>query len=335
MNTQEPYWSDRDTLTEMYDTVAASGVKWVRVTLFWDLMEPARGGYDFAQADMIFDVIKQEGLSCVCVIRSAPSWACGGADTGEHNYMPTDADAYGDICYQIAKRYMDSGVDIVYEIGNEENTQFFNMPAVDPAGYTKNMLIPGAAGIRRAASELGVAAPTVLVGGFAPVEPRYVPNSVTPLDFMTAIYANGGAGSFDGVAYHPYTYCAAPTADHWTFTELQSLYELMSQNGGGAQKIWATEAGWATGPDGTADADNGQVSEADQAAFTGQLFDLWFSLPYAGPLLWYELADNASNDTDRENTFGLLRSDGTAKPAFAVFTARAAAELVTQEGAQQ
>jgi hypothetical protein len=327
-NTQDPYFQTPASLNRLYDQVAVTGTKWVRATLFWDLMEPTKGKIDWKQADMIFNTIKAKGLNYNMVIRSAPSWAAGGADTSVHNYAPVDNNSYGVICYEIAKRYLNRGVNITFELGNEENMQFFNMPYVDPAAYTKNMLIPGATGIRLAAKRLDIKAPVILVGGFAPVEPAYVPNSVRPLDFMKAIYENGGQGYFDSIAYHPYTYVSAPTIGHWTFTELQYIIDLMNSKGDTDRKIWATEAGWATGTG------SGEVSESDQAAFTGQLFDLWFSLPYAGPLIWYELIDNVSYDNDnRENTFGLLRSgDTSAKPAYQTLLSKIAPVKVSVTG---
>lgn len=150
-------------------------------------MEPVQGQINWTQADLIFNAIKAHGLRYDLVIWSAPSWADGGVPTPDHNYAPTDSTSYGQICQEIAARYLNRGVQIAFELGNEENAQFFNMPSVDPALYTKNMLIPGATGIRQAASDLGVASPTILVGGFAPIEPAYVPGSVAPLDFMQAI----------------------------------------------------------------------------------------------------------------------------------------------------
>jgi uncharacterized protein YjdB len=103
----------------------------------------------------------------------------------------------------------------------------------------------------------------------------------------------------------------------------------MNSKGDTDRKIWATEAGWATGTG------SGEVSEADQAAFTSQLFDLWFSLPYAGPLIWYELIDNSSYDNNnRENTFGLLHSSQpwTEKPAYQSFVSKIVKEEVPVTG---
>ncbi len=317
-NTQDPYFLNSDSLNMLYDQVNQTGAKWVRATLFWDLMQPKKNGpINWSQADMIFNSIKSHHLHYDMVLRSAPSWAAGGANTSLHNVAPTDAAAFESFAYQVAKRYLNRGVSISFELGNEENMQFFSMPNPSPYVYTKDMLIPGSIGIRKAAKELGVASPTILVGGFAPVSPQYVPHSVTPVYFMNGIYKYGGKGYFTNVAYHTYTYVSAPDPTNWTFTELTALVNILRAHGLGHSKIWATEVGWATG------SGNGEISLSDQAQFTGEEFKYWFSLPYAGPMIWYELVDNQSYDnSNRENTFGLMYNSTypyPPKPAYKVF----------------
>jgi hypothetical protein len=66
----------------------------------------------------------------------------------------------------------------------------------------------------------------------------------------------------------------------WTLMCRAASLLSISCKGDTNRKVWATEIGWATGTGG------GEVSEADQAAFTAQAFDLWFSLPYACPMMW-------------------------------------------------
>jgi hypothetical protein len=43
---------------------------------------------------------------------------------------------------------------------------------------------------------------------------------------------------------------------------------------------------------------------------------LWDQWSWTGPFFYYELKDKGSNTSDREQTFGLFRSNGTAKPGF-------------------
>jgi hypothetical protein len=155
------------------------------------------------------------------------------------------------------------------------------------------------------------------VGGFSPVEPKYVPDSMTPLDFMRGLYESGGHSHFDSIAFHPYTYVAPPRDDHWTYRELQKVVEL-TESHEDRGKVWATEVGYSTGTG------EGQISEDIAARFTAETFEQWFRLPYAGPMLWYELVDGRSFvRDDREQTFGLLHSgDWSEKPGYRFFLSK-------------
>jgi len=88
--------------------------------------------------------------------------------------------------------------------------------------------------------------------------------------------------------------------------------------GDGAKQIWATEYGAPTGGAGWS------VSERMQAAQIAQAISLWKSYPWAGVLLIHTLRDPADiGPASHEHWYGLLREDGTAKPAAAAFRAGA------------
>ena len=65
------------------------------------------------------------------------------------------------------------------------------------------------------------------------------------------------------------------------------------------------------------------MPEQTQATMVGQLYDLWTSIPNSGPLFYYTLRDFGGDD--REDHFGLLRTDGSAKPSYAALRAWATA----------
>jgi hypothetical protein len=76
-----------------------------------------------------------------------------------------------------------------------------------------------------------------------------------------------------------------------------------------------TELGWSTCPDGT-----GCVSEAVQARYLREAFGIVRNHRLGVQAMFiYRLRDLAPADTsDREDWFGLLRHDGTPKPAWRV-----------------
>jgi hypothetical protein len=87
------------------------------------------------------------------------------------------------------------------------------------------------------------------------------------------------------------------------------LHEVMAANSDGALDIWATEFGYPTGGPRA-------VSEQRQAAYVKPALDIWYGRSFAGPLLWYSGRDTGTSTGDREEHFGLLRYDGSAKKAY-------------------
>ena len=84
---------------------------------------------------------------------------------------------------------------------------------------------------------------------------------------------------------------------------------------GGARRvrIWITEVGWSSAPRA-----RNSVTEATQARYVRQVFSL-LRTRYRGMvsgLVWYEYQGSRERPSDREDHFGLVRPDGTPKPAW-------------------
>src|SRR5690348_16301399 len=94
-------------------------------------------------------------------------------------------------------------------------------------------------------------------------------------------------------------------------SDVSTSNSLMAAHGDATTQIWATEYGAPTGGPSS-------ITEQAQADLVSQALPLWYSRPYAGPLFWYSGRDTGTSTTDREQHFGLLRYDGTAKPAYPV-----------------
>jgi hypothetical protein len=161
----------------------------------------------------------------------------------------------------------------------------------------------------------------VLTGGTAPAGGTldYASSDgrwLSPWRFLDALYANGGGGSFDAVGHHPYAgqpYLPSVLAQWNAYQQSANLHDLMVANGDGAKQVWGTEAGSWTGGDRA-------VSEAEQIAYVTEYLTLWSRWSWTGPLIYYELRDQGTDRSDREQNFGLLRYDWSAKPAFETFS---------------
>jgi polysaccharide biosynthesis protein PslG len=89
----------------------------------------------------------------------------------------------------------------------------------------------------------------------------------------------------------------------------------MAAHSDGALDIWATEFGYPTGGPRA-------VNEHRQAAYVKPALNIWYGRSFAGPLLWYSGRDTGTSTGDREQHFGLLRYDGSAKRAYAAVAAK-------------
>jgi len=205
-------------------------------------------------------------------------------------------------------RYSSQGISD-WEIWNEPNNAGFWGPQADCDSYTALLKVTYTA-IKQADPNA-----IVLTGGLAPESTDG--SNVSPIDFLTCIYKDGGKDYFDGVADHPYTFPNLPSsnsANAWaqmSFTS-PSLRSVMTTNSDANKKIWMTEFGVPTnGPDA-----QWYVSEAQQSDMITDTLNLYKTYDWAGPLFFYTLKDPGTATSTNENFFGLIRYDGSLKPAF-------------------
>jgi hypothetical protein len=100
----------------------------------------------------------------------------------------------------------------------------------------------------------------------------------------------------------------------------------MVANGDSGKLIWASEYGEPTSVAG----------EANQAAYTQDMLTTWRTIGYTGPAFVYTLQDTAAAGTDSatpEDSLGLIRADGTWKPAAYVVRSLATLPAATSDTA--
>jgi len=127
---------------------------------------------------------------------------------------------------------------------------------------------------------------------------QIVLGGVNPFDttFLRGVAENGGWGSFDVIAIHPYVDPYGPE-DGNLIAAADGVRAVAERYG--QRPIWATELGWASGP-GDRDA-AGRTDEQAQASYlVRSMLDLW----QAGVerIFWYSFKD------DPGNPYGLLRA---------------------------
>lgn len=294
--------------------LGSEGTGTIRVDATWDGIEATQGTYNFSGLDVLVAAAVARGVRVHFMVGYSPDWAtAGGGDKviPDPSYV-SDWQAF---CYNLALRYIPSGV-VTYELWNEPNLPAF-VTTVNATNYVTRVLQPGYDGIKQAAFELGVKV-TVVSGGLAPGATSG--GTVSPVDFLTTMYAAGARGYMDAVGIHPYI---TPNVDPNyadsgrtnTLTQSWDLWKVMCANGDSTKQLWATEFGWPskTGGSGTT------TTPTIAAGHLDTWLKRWFGAPWSGPCFIYQDTDTGT-DGSVINTYGLAANDGTPKePLFTEF----------------
>jgi Glycosyl hydrolase catalytic core len=122
---------------------------------------------------------------------------------------------------------------------------------------------------------------------------------------------------FDAFAEHPYWYGHSPAEVDAAgpFGRIEMARVRMNEHGANTKPIWITEYG-----ESTAACGEECVPEAVQAQHLQEMLGAIVSRPDWGVKMisLFQLRDRGTSQSDRERQFGLLRQDGSAKPAYGV-----------------
>jgi hypothetical protein len=291
------------------------GARWLRVPVEWPRAEPRPGQRRWQATDRAIGGATARGLRTLGLVTYAPRWAQ--APGGSY---PRDPVRFAAFAARAAARYAPYGVRH-WEVWNEENYARFWAPYVDPAAYARLLRVTSVA--LHAVQPKAV----VLFGGLARVD--FDGTSVPANLFLEQALASGVLPQTDAIAVHPYSYpftAGDPTADPrnaWRLIEqpvdgLLASLRLADQE---HKPLWITEFG---APDHGSGASRGApdgVGLDRQATMVADVYAKARAAPWAGPVFWYADRDTATTGSDAEGFFGLLRADGSEKPAAGVYRA--------------
>ncbi|RYF66739.1 MAG: beta-xylosidase, partial [Comamonadaceae bacterium] len=255
------------------------------------------------------------------LIAYTPAWANGGASKF---HPPSADDDYARFAGRLA-RHFSAGRVLAWEIWNEPNLGQFWSPRADAAAY--------AALLGKAYSAIRTADPNAIVvsGGLA--QPYPSARDTDALEFVRVICAaSARERCFDAIGNHPYDSPRLPSeraAHNWqkmVGTAPANLRGMLAGHGRPETPVWITEYG---APTLGADSYGTVVSEDRQARMLEEAFRLVSGYPWSGPLFWYNFKDFCPPDPAQspECFFGLLRHDGTYKPAALKYAAFAREEV--------
>jgi hypothetical protein len=298
--------------------IRASGAGLIRQTFDWSAIETAPGKYDFSGLDRYVAAVAGQRLRLLPILFRPPRFRSSAPERGAKRgvYPPEHPEDLGRFAAALVHRYGPQGDfwrehgDLPalpirdWQVWNEPNFPFYWPSGPDPAAYVRLLRATGGA-----IHSVDPGAKVVSAGLASS-------HQGVPFDrFVEGMYAHGAKEALDVFALHPYAVDVpgvVNAADH--------TRELLAHLGH-APPIWVTELGWATG----GPSSPFTVDETEQAGRVrralGELARKRRALGLLGVVYfnWRDLpAPRGGGDFFGFHT-GLLREDGSAKPALEAF----------------
>ena len=312
-------------LNKKFDDITSLGIGWLRFDISWEEIQPKDSvHFRWNGVDRIVSVANEYNLKLLPILGYTPKWARLAECANNDKCAPANIDQFGIFAREVAKRYSSQGVHI-WEIWNEPNLKAFWKPEANVFLYAE-LLKESYISIKSVDSSA-----IVITGGLGPSDTKE--GNIAPRDFLNQLYQYNAKTYFDAVGYHPYSFPATPSmVKSWSgWSQMAdtkpSLRSIMRANGDEAKAIWITEIGAPTGGAGAiATISNfnfrqspDHVSEELQVNILKDALIQYQKYNWTGPFFWYTYKDSGISTDTNENFFGLIRYDGSKKPAYEVF----------------
>lgn len=266
---------------------ARVGAYWGRNDLWWGLIEPEKGRFDWAKADSTVELFRRYDINLLGILCYFSAWSGNKAPR-------TDAEIseYANYVFEIVKRY--KGQVHYWEVWNEPNLSQFWSPHPNPVVYAKLLKAAYAAAKR--------ADPDVKIVGIV--------TSLVDLGFIRKVLEQDVGGSMDIVSVHPYQ--GQPPTDFGPRTELGKLVALkkLLEEYKLSMPIWITECGWQS---------LGDITEKMQADYVVKFYVKTLAQGLVERIYWFNLSDWGSPDSPAGGHFGLVHDDQSPKPSYAAY----------------
>lgn len=274
--------------TAALDKMVAAGIKLIRKDLCWACVEVG-GKLSFSRYDTMMADLAARGISILWILDY------GHPDHGGATPR-TDADrtAYAAYAKAAALKYKTSKV-TGYEIWNEPNLPAY-WPNPNAAAYAQLF------GQAQYAIRTADPSANVVTGGI----------SADDYSYLYKLIASRQVFGATAIGVHGYRKTAPETFG----ADLQPLLKVL-RTGGMGSGVWDTEWGYSAYGDidakvyGTA-ADPRALRRQGVLVLRKVLTNIALNVPVS---VLYNMLDSGTNATDREQNFGLLKADGSDKPA--------------------
>lgn len=272
-------WSD---MAQALERAREAGARGSRVDMWWSVIEPEPGRFDFTVPDGTIAAMRAAGQEPLPILCYTSAWAEEGA-------APADAQARAAFARYAAAMVARYKNDVRYwEVWNEPNIDFFWRPQPDPAAY--------AALLRETYAAIKAADPGAVVVAMSTAWPDVA--------FMRAVYEGGAAGSFDAISFHVYD---ARRDESILESQILDVRRLMYSWGDGAKPMLITEIGLSTGPCPILPA----VSEEEQASWIVKKHLV--ALASGVDRYYHFKLQDDPEERNPDGYWGLYRADGSPK----------------------
>ena len=271
-----------------------------RLALDWRVVEPEPGSYHWGEYDRIYRTMLARGIRPLFILVFTPGWARddGVNCSGDCRYPPARR-SYGrwrQFAARTAKRYpRAAGI----EIWNEQNLVRFWQPQPNPSRYVE--LLRTAYGAIKAVNPHM----RVVSGGLSNLQVTNA-TGLAGRDYLAAMYEAGARGHMDAIGVHPYP---DPKNDSLVMQTIGEFRAVRDAAGDHDTPLWATETGVST---------TGalRATPQEQADRLVEIYRSLMASPDVRVVLVHTLLDPGGDPRQSERGFGIVRRDGSPKPAF-------------------
>ena len=301
-------------------TLKAARVTWVRADLDWRYVEPRRNSFDWSRGDTLMTAAAKTRTNVLAILAYAPRWA---QRNGSAPYAPpTDLSDYVTYVKYVMWRYGPGG-DFwrahrelkpmplrAVELWNEPWSWWYWRPDPDPAEYAR-LARAGAAAIRSIAPRT-----TILLSGDVwqfrrdDSDPPWLAVVLKAEPRLRNLVSGYSVHAYSG-AFPPGSTRAQP---RFAFSRI-ALTTRVARRLHAAKPVWVTEYGWSTAP-----ATTQAVSERQQARYLVQATKLALHRYHVAKAFVYDYARSSGARGDLDDNYGMMRADGTYKPAWFALT---------------
>lgn len=265
-----------------------AGIRWARVDLTWDEIEPEPGQYRWDLVDHLVARAEGRDVHLLGILGYCPDWASSGPD---RYYPPRRTGDWTRFVKTITARYR--GCITYWCLWNEPNNpDFFHGTRTQ---YIYDVLVAGAQAAKAGNPDCKIVGPEL-----AHMDREHWD------EWLDEVLAKAGA-FLDVIGHHCYKGDPGEVlrlldgkTRPW---EPPSVRSILLKRGQAAKPFWLTETGWRST----------EIGEERQAGYLAALLKGALRRPWITRVFIYEL-----KDSPLEPGYGLIRDDGSRKYSYAV-----------------